>query len=63
MEATAQPLVGCMAALDELQGCKYKSSLDIKAGFHNIVVREELKQFCGIVTQDGLFRSEVMMFG
>lgn len=39
---SAQPLVDCEAVRDELQGCKVKSALDIKAGFFNIPIPAEL---------------------
>ena len=36
VEPSAQPLVSCAHALDELQGLALKSALDIKAGYFNI---------------------------
>ena len=39
------------------------SALDIKAAFNNIPLPSELKRFCGVVTQDGLFVYRVMAWG
>ncbi len=50
MEPSAQPLVACAQALDELQGLLLKSALDIKAGYFNIPLLEELRKFAGLVT-------------
>lgn len=37
--------------------------MDIKAGFNNIPMSDDCKQFCGLVTQDGLFVYNRMTFG
>lgn len=39
------------------------SALDLKAGFHNVPLEEGSKQYCGIITQDGVYVWERMAFG
>ena len=63
IEFSAQPLVSCASALDELQGLKYKSALDIKAGYFNIPLAEGMDKYAGVVTQDGLYAFTRMAFG
>ena len=35
----------------------------MKAGFHNIPVREDTRSLLGVITQDGLYRYNRMAFG
>lgn len=35
---SAQPLNECHSSLDQLQGLKYKSALDVKAGYLNCLI-------------------------
>lgn len=49
--------------MDELQGCELKSSIDVKAGFNNVRLHPMVRPYCGVVTQDGLFVYNVLMFG
>ena len=42
IKQSAHPLTDCKSALDNLQGCKIISSLDIKAAFQNIWVPKRL---------------------
>jgi hypothetical protein len=37
--------------------------MDIKAGFHNVVLAAGCDQYCGIITQDGVWKYKVMAFG
>ena len=50
----AHPAVETGGRIHQLQGCSVFSTLDIKAGFHNIPIPSHLQKFSGIVTQDGL---------
>lgn len=49
--------------MDELQGLKYKSALDIKAGYFNIPMAPGMERYAGLVTQDALFTFQRMAFG
>ena len=51
------------SSIDQLQGGKVCSALDIKAGFFNIPLAEALADFLGLVTQDALYQFLVMCFG
>lgn len=57
------PLPTCQDVIDEVGNSSIFSALDIKAGFHNIPLQEESKQYCGIITQDGIWVYERMAFG
>jgi hypothetical protein len=46
----AGPLIDIASALDELQGTRFKSALDVKAGFFNVKIREALQTYAGLVT-------------
>jgi hypothetical protein len=37
--------------------------MDIKAGYLNIRLAEGCEQYCGIITQDGVWKYKVMAFG
>ena len=39
IKPSSQPLPDCGATRDELQGCKYKTALDVKAGFFTVKIR------------------------
>jgi hypothetical protein len=36
--------------LDVISDAKYVSALDVKAGFLNVPIEEDSKQYCGIMT-------------
>jgi hypothetical protein len=39
------------------------SALDVKAGFLNVPIEEGSRQYCGIITQDGVYVGNRMLFG
>lgn len=45
----------CETAIDNTKKFRVKSAADIKAGFNNIRIPEELQTYLGLVTQDGLY--------
>lgn len=57
------PVPDCMTVLNELQGSTVLTALDIKSGFHNIPIPPELQRYCGLVTGEGVFVSQVMQLG
>jgi hypothetical protein len=54
---------GCKSIADRFYRSWIYSSVDVKAGFMNILVSERTRRLLGIVTQDGVFRALRMMFG
>ena len=53
----------CQSTLNPVEGYNIYSALDLKAGFENAVLDPAMTSFCGLVTQDGLYILERMMFG
>ena len=49
-----------MTILKTLSGSSIITTLDIKSGFYNMPIPEELQQYCGLVTWEGFFISQVM---
>ena len=48
---------------DALHRSKFASTLDLKAGFHNVVIEPSSQQYAGFITQDGIYRFLRMPFG
>ena len=48
------PLIGDI--LEELEGSKYFSCLDLHSGFHQVLMDEESKKYTALVTKNGLFQ-------
>ena len=57
------PLPTCQDVIDAIGSSSIFSALDIKAGFHNIPFAEECKRYCGIITQDGIWVYDRIVFG
>jgi hypothetical protein len=39
-----------MSTCDEIQGFKYKSALDIKAGYFNVKIAKDSLKYAGLIT-------------
>ena len=57
------PLPRVDELLDKFQGSKWFTSIDLKAGFWNIPIKEEDKEKTAFITSEGLYQFEVMPFG
>ncbi len=57
------PLQNTQDVMDVIGDATYVSALDVKAGFLNVPIEESSKQFCGIITQDGVYIGDRMLFG
>ena len=57
------PVPDCQVTLGALQGSCIMTALDIKSGFHNIPIPWELQPYCGLVTREGVYVSQVMQLG
>ena len=49
--------------LRQVAGASCFSSIDLKAGFHNIPIDLDSQRFTGIVTQDGAYQYLRLYFG
>ena len=47
---TVYPLPDCMAGLEPLGGVSVKTTVDIKAGFHNVPFHPDMLKYTGLVT-------------
>ena len=57
------PLPKIDEMLDKFQGSKWFTSIDLKAGFWNIPVKESDKEKTAFITSEGLYQFKVMPFG
>lgn len=57
------PLPNIEATLDTLTGCKYYSTFDLRAGYHNIPVHENDRDKTQFITRRGTWRWKLMPFG
>ena len=57
------PMPNTQDIVDEVGVSKYLSALDAKAGFQNVVMDPDSKQYCEVVTQDGVWVLERMTYG
>jgi hypothetical protein len=57
------PLPLIEAILDQIQGAKYFTKLDVRWGYHNIRIHKGDKWKLAFLTPDGLYKPTVMMFG
>jgi hypothetical protein len=57
------PLPLIEAILDQIQGAKYFTKLDVRWGYHNICIKEGNEWKAAFITPDGLYEPTVMMFG
>ena len=57
LASPVHPIPDCMAILNALSGSSVITTLDIKSGFHNIPIPEELQRFCGLITREGVYVS------
>ena len=57
------PMPNTQTLLDQLQGSKYFTVLDIRQGYHNIRIAEEDQWKAAFVCQEGTFQPTVMFFG
>ena len=57
------PINDCMLVLESLGGSSVFTGLDIKAGFHNIPMKANDKQYTVFVTPDGAWQWRRMPFG
>ncbi len=62
-ERDVYPLPCIPDQLSRLQGSMLFSIMDLKAGFHQIPLREEDKKKSAFITADGLYQFNVMPFG
>ena len=65
--ARVQPLTHtipeCQETLEQLAGLPDLSTLDIKAGFHNIPIVLDTVPYTGIITNCGVYHCNRMQFG
>ncbi|GBG80071.1 hypothetical protein CBR_g30438 [Chara braunii] len=59
----AEPLPRIDDLLDRVQGCRYFTKIDLKSGYHQIVVRLEDQHKTAFQTRYGLYEFVVMPFG
>ncbi|GBG67582.1 hypothetical protein CBR_g711 [Chara braunii] len=59
----AEPLPLIDDLLDRVQGCRYFTKIDLKSGYHQIVVRPEDQHKTAFQTRYGLYEFVVMPFG
>lgn len=57
------PLPNIEATFDTLTGCRFFSSCDLRAGYHNIPVHEDDRDKTQIITRRGTWRWKLMPFG
>jgi hypothetical protein len=57
------PLPHIHDQIDALSGARYFTTLDMKAGFHQMEVEENSKHFTAFITPDGLYEYNRMPFG
>ena len=57
------PMPCVPSSLSRLEGAKFFSIMDVRAGFHQIKLREQDKAKTAFVTNDGLYQFKVMAFG
>uniref|UniRef100_A0A914DMF0 RNA-directed DNA polymerase n=1 Tax=Acrobeloides nanus TaxID=290746 RepID=A0A914DMF0_9BILA len=57
------PLPRLEVVIEKLSGCHYFSSLDMAQGFFQIPITEDAKEKCGLITEDKVYRMNVLPFG
>ena len=57
------PAPNVWAVLDKLHRGRYYSVIDVRAGFHNMPVHQDLRKFLGFVTEDGVYVWKRMPMG
>jgi len=57
------PLPRIDELLDKFQGSKWFTSIDLKAGFWNVPIKEEDREKTAFITSEGLYQFKVMPFG
>ena len=57
------PLPKIQELLGRLKNCKYFSSLDLHSGYYHICLTEEAKRKTAVVTADGKYQWNIVLFG
>ena len=57
------PIPTIESLLARLEGCKYFSILDLRSGYHHIVLSEQSKSWTAFTTHSGKFQWNVLPFG